>query len=256
MSKPTETLYVVGLKHLAADAKKAGVDIPETQLNYIPAKRLRTLLDAVEALAPGVVFPAEPELRITAPTGKFVVQVKGGKLHFVSWSSGKKGGEFTAARIFATIAGEEAEEQSFQRVSGDGEPDGFRRFATMAMLIIAILAVNSFTFWMLTRPPKNLLPKYTLLPKEPAERLLADVAGVYETGSGPGDRRMEIQKDGGVQRIKYGSERKAAEKQIFTVKPAETAGKQALLTSRKAMITIKDSLSVVLYGDTYQRTTR
>lgn len=256
MSKPGETLYVVALHHLAADAKRAGADIADSQLNYIPAKRLRALLDGVEALAPSVVFPTEPELRITAPNGKFVVQVKGGKLHFVSWSSGKKGGEFTAERIYATITGEEVDDGGNQRAVASIEPGGFQRMMTTGTLVVAIIAVNAFTFWMLTKPPKNLLPKYTLLEKEPAERALAEIAGVYETGSGPGDRRMEILNDGTVQRIKYGAERKSAEKQVFTVKPAETAGKKALLTSRKAMITIKDSVSVVLYGDTYQRVTR
>ena len=37
---------------------------------------------------------------------------------------------------------------------------------------------------------------------------------------------------------------------------ADAQGKPALLTSRKALITIKDPLTVVLYGDKYQRVNR
>jgi hypothetical protein len=130
--------------------------------------------------------------------------------------------------------------------------------AAMIGLIVAIIAVNSFTIWFVLQPKKTLLPKYTLLPPEPAERLLSNVAGVYETGAASGDRHLEISKDGAVQRFKFGPEpvRAPTVKQSFTVQAAEAQGKPALLTSRKALITIKDPLTVILYGDTYKRVQR
>jgi hypothetical protein len=255
MNQANQTLYVVNLRQLSSDGKKAAANLPDAMLSYISAKQLRTLLDAVEALAPSVSPPIEPELRITAPEGKFVVHLRGGKLGFVSWSSSNKGGEYSAARIHAIITGEKLHEHAREQ-AGMTEPEGFRSKATTVLLVFAIVLVNSFTFWFVTKPKKTLLPKYTLMASEPAERLLANVAGVYETGTAPGDRHLEIKKDGVAQRYKYAKENVPVEKQEFTVKPAETAGRPALLTSRRTMITIKDPLSVVLFGDTYRRVVR
>src|SRR5258708_28374732 len=103
MSKTVEALYNVTLKHLARDGKKAAADLTEVQLSHISAKQLRALIDAVGDLAPSVVPPVEPELDIATRDGKFVVRVKGGAMHLVSWSSRYKGGEYSAARIGAII---------------------------------------------------------------------------------------------------------------------------------------------------------
>ncbi|MBI5769500.1 MAG: hypothetical protein HZA93_17120 [Verrucomicrobia bacterium] len=257
MSKSGEALYMVTLKHLARDGKKAAADLPEVQLSYIPGKQLRGLLDALAALGPTVVFPVEPELRVTAPDGKYVVQLKGGRLQFVSWSSKHKGGEYSAARIYSIITGEEeAEAMRAQMTAGPASGGLMQSKAMLALLVVAIVAVNSFTFWFVSRPKKTLLPKYTVLAAEPARRVLENVAGFYETG----ERRLEIDKTGKVQRFKLGPERKLVSPQSFTVEAADAGGRQALVASinasRKTLITIKDPLSVVLYGDTYQRVQR
>ncbi len=249
MSKPGETLYMVALKHLARDGRKAAAELPEVQLNYINGKQLRTLVEAVAGLGPTVVFPVEPELRVTTPEGKFVVQLRGGKLNLISWSSAHKGGEYSAARIVSILTGEEAlaaERTSAGPTGGGGWLRG--RFA-IAALIVGIVAVNGFTAWFISQPKKSLLPKYTLLAQEPAQRVLENVAGFYETGPNPGDRRLEIDKTGKAQRYRFGAERKAVAPQDFTVQPADAGGRTALLTSRKAMSTGKDPLAVGMFGD-------
>ncbi|MCX6950900.1 MAG: hypothetical protein NTV51_01745 [Verrucomicrobia bacterium] len=231
MSKSAEQLFSVTLKHLSPDVKKAAAELPEAQLYHVSVKQIRALLDNAAALAPGVAYPVEPELRITGNAGKFVVQLKAGGLQFVSWSSSKRpSGKITPAQIVAAITGEETEEDysGGGRASSGGGKGGKSSGVSIGMLVVAIIAVNSFTVWFMMQPPKTLLPKFTLMQKEPAERLLSEVAGVYETGGSPGDRR-------------------------FTVLAAEAGGKPALVTSKKSLITIKDQLSVVLYGDTYQR---
>jgi hypothetical protein len=255
MSKQTEPLYTVGLHHLSSDAKKADANLGDVQLNYLSAKQIGSLLESAAALAPDVTPPAEPELRITGGTGKFVVKVKADGLHFVSWSKANKGGgNLAPAQIVAIIRGEDGSGGGGGgRQSAGGESRAFGQSKSIGLMAVAILAVNSFTLWWVTRPPRTLLPKYTVMQSGPAERLLTDVAGVYETGGEPGDRRLEIQKDGAAQRIKFGPMRAVAQQQTFTVKPAEAAGKPALVTSRQSIITIKDPVSVVLYGDTYQR---
>jgi len=259
MSKTGEQLFSVTLKHLSPDVKKAGVELPEAQLYHVSVKQIRSLLDSAAALAPGVAYPVEPELRITGSAGKFVVQLKAGGLQFVSWSTSKRpSGQITPAQIVAAITGEETAEEfvSSGRGSsggGKGAREAKGSGVSIGMLVVAIIAVNSFTVWFMMQPPKTLLPKFTLMQKEPAERLLSEVAGIYETGGSPGDRRLEIGKNGSVQRIKFGPARAPAQTQTFTVLAAEAAGKPALVTSKKSLITIKDQLSVVLYGDTYQR---
>lgn len=255
MSQPVVLLFQVALRHLSADVKKAGATLPDAQLNHVSVKQIRALLDSAAALAPTVVYPTEPELRITGPNGKFVVQIKAGNLNFISWSAKTKvGGVVTPAQIIDAITGENQEsEYSAAPVARESKGGGFRPTLNLAALVVAIIAVNSFTLWFVTRPPRTLVPKFTLLAPEPAERLLSDVAGVYETGGGPGDRRLEIQRNGGVQRIKFGAQRSVALKQTYTVKAAEARGKPALLTDRKSLITIQDPQTLVLYGDTYQR---
>jgi hypothetical protein len=259
MSKSNETLYTVAFRHIAVDAKKAGIDIRDSQLNHVSTRQIRALLESAAALAPSVVFPVEPEIRITGDTGKFVVQIKGGALNFVSWSSAvKAGGKISPAQILAAISGEDGGGgPGWGRVEENhGGIGGLRPNMSIAMLMVAIVAVNAFTFWFMTRPPKTLLPKFTEMQPEPAQRLLADVAGAYETGGAPGDRRLEIRKDGGVQRIKFGAQRAPAQKQTYMVKAVEAGGKPALMTDRKSLITIKDPQSLVLFGDTYQRVMR
>lgn len=259
MSKPVETLYTVGFHHLSVDSKRFGTSLPDAQLNYLSAKQLRGLLEAAFALAPSVEFPAEPELRISTASAKFVVQLKGGALNFISWSSSvKAGGKVTPAQIFDAITGADRQVEDVSTGGGAlfGLGGGLLSKMNIGMLAVAIIAVNSFTFWFMSRPPKTLLPKFTVMQPEPAERLLADVAGIYETGGSSGDRRLEIKKDGAVQRIKFGEHRVAAQKQTYTVKAVEAGGKPALVTDRKSIITIKDAQSLVLFGDTYRRVMR
>jgi hypothetical protein len=255
MSRPVETLYNVSLKHLTRDGKKAAADLPAEQLNHIPAKQLRGLLEAIAGLGPEVVYPIEPELRIDAPEGKFVVTRKGGKLQLVSWSSQHKGGEYSAERIFAIVTGQDFVETA----QAGGGADWLHGKAMMVALAIAIVAVNSFTIWFVTRPKRTLLPKYTLLAPEPAERLLSSVAGIYETGGAPGDRRLEIEKTGKVHRYKFAAERTLTDPQLFSAEGADAQGKPALLLqtpSKRTLITVADPLTVMLYGDKYRRVQR
>lgn len=259
MKQPVELLFSVAFRHLSTDAKKAGATLPDAQLHYLSLKQIRTLLDSATALAPSVPHPAEPELRLTGSTGKFVVQLKAGNLNFISWSSAvKAGGVITPAQIIDAISGVEP---ASDHGAGPADTIVSRTFGALpsmnlGAMVVAIIAVNAFTVWFLTRPPRTLTPKFTLMQAEPAERLLTDVAGIYETGDGPGDRRLEIQKNGGMQRIKFGAQRTVAQKQAFTVKAAEAAGKPALVTNKQTLITIKDMQAVVLYGDTYRRVNR
>lgn len=260
MSKTAALLFTVTMRHLAADGRKAAVDLPPVQLHYIAVNQLQMLLRAVEGIAAMVTYPAEPEIRISGPTGEYVVRVKDGQLHLVSWSSAHKGGPASPAEIIAAVTAADADEpvtptrrDAPAAAKRPVAKSAAREKLTMAALVVAIILVNSFTIWILTRPPRSVAGKYQLLPPEPAERLLAEVAGAYETGKGDGDRRLEIRRDASAQRWKFGPGGTVKDQQVFTVQAAETAGKKALVTSRKSLITVKDSRSIVLFGDTYTR---
>jgi hypothetical protein len=123
----------------------------------------------------------------------------------------------------------------------------------MLALGLAIIGVNAFTIWLLTRPPRSNMSEYRLISSDQAKRVLENAVGAYETGKAPGDRRIEIAEDATVKRIKYGAGQTVKDFQTFTVQPVEANGKLALLTNRPSLISIKDNFSVVLYGDTYIR---
>lgn len=260
-STASQPAYAIVLRHLSADVKSAGAALPDVKLDAVPAKKLRAMLDALAALAPKVSYPAMPELRITSIDGMFVVKVQGGQLDLVSWSTSRPaGGALTPAQIMAAITGEGVEPVASSPGSRGHDPAAAagrgKNILTMTALIVAIVGVNAFTVWFVTKPKKTLLPKYALLAPEPAERLLTTVAGIYETGGGPGDRQLKILKGGEAEWIKFGPERTARDKKQFTVAAAQTGGIQALVTSRRSLIEIKDPLTVVMYGDNYRRVMR
>ena len=175
-------LFAVTLRQLSPDLKKASYAYPEIPFGNIPASRLLKLLTSAEALAPHVAYPAVPEIRIVAPSGQFVVQFKDGRLKLVSWAKEAAGGELSAEQIGKIIVGESDLVEPRGRVTAGAavsiaSPGRWRQYFMMTLLGLGILGCNVFTVWILTRPPRSILPKYKLLEKEPAERLLASVAG-------------------------------------------------------------------------------
>lgn len=260
MSEP-ELFFTVGFKQLAPDARTAGLDYPEKERTNVGGRELRQLLRAAQTLAPSVAYPLAPELRISAPTGRSVVQLKDGRLNFINWSSVKsRGGNPTADQIFAIISGEEMmddttpAENSAPTVGGRSSHAG--RWLLGAVCAIVIVGANAYSFYNYKKPPNNLLPEYRLLEGEPAKRLVENMAGAYETGSAAGDRRLQIEKDGRVVWIKFGPDRAIAERREFTAQAATSAGVDALFTSRKSLIKVKDRSSLLLFGDTYVRVAR
>lgn len=263
MSQPEPTFIVV-FKQLGPDAKSAGLELGETERPDVSGRELRTLLRNAGSLAPRVTFPLAPELRITAASGRYVVQLKDGRLHFVSWSSAKsRGGNPTADQIFEIITGAAAPEEKAPaatapagRPATSGGSSGSWRWVVGILLGLAFVGINFYTIWNYRKPPGKLLPPFRLLDEGPDKRLLESVAGQYETGGAAGDRRLEVSRDGKVIWIKFGLNRLTAEKREFTAQGAESEGQPALFTSRSSLIKVKDQATLVLFGDTYLRVLR
>jgi hypothetical protein len=259
MSSQSVPVYDLTLTQLSADGKTAGLELPTIQRPGASAKDLRKLLKAAATLAPTVVYPVVPSIRVAGPNGQSVVNLKEGRLQYVSWGAAQVSEVNPSVdQIVAAITGEELEpdtgfDDTPAAAAGPGGSKRMQRMLLGALLVVAIVGLNTFSIWEAKRPPGNFLPDYRLLSPEPAERLLGSVAGAYETGGQPGDRRLVIAKDGNVQWIKFGPARAAAERRDLTVKPVAVSGGEGLLTSRNALIRIKDPVTVVMFGDTYTR---
>lgn len=104
--------FSLTLQHLARDGSMAGADLPLIELEEVAAEQLRALLEAMVALAPTVRYPAEPEMRIVSPHGRFLVQLRDGRTRFSSWSLRGANREFTPDEIFAAITGIEQEAEA------------------------------------------------------------------------------------------------------------------------------------------------
>lgn len=244
--------FSISLRHLSNDGKFAAANLTPAVLHDVAPEQLHALLRAASAIAGMVKYPVEPEIRIAGPAGNFVVRLMDGELHLVSWSSAHKGGPATPSAVMAAVLGDTPEVLPETRPKTAGQRQSGDKLSLVA-LGLAIVLVNCFTVWVLTRPTRTMAAKARLLAPEPAERVLAEVAGAYETGKSAGDRRLLIRRDGSVQRVKLGPDGSLKDQQAFTVQPADAEGKRVLVTSRKSLVTVRDSLSLVLYGDVYTR---
>ncbi len=258
MSAPAAPTYDVTLTQLSPDARQAGIEYPVTPRPGLSRKELRALLKAAAELAPSIAYPLTPELRVSAGAANYVIQFKEGRLAFVSWASlNSRGGNPTVDQILEIITGETVEGDSglpeAEAPAGRGTTQGWKRALIVTLLVAVVIGVNALTWMQAKKPPGNFLPAYRVLEPAPAERVLTAVAGTYETGGQPGDRRLQIGREGTVQWIKFGVDRAAAERTDFTVQAVEANGAAALLTSRQSLIKIKDPTTVTLFGDIYVR---
>lgn len=251
--------FTVTLHHLAPDARRAGAEFADLNLANVAPEKLRTLLEALAALAPTTQFPAEPELRIVGPHGRFVVQVRNGQVRVTSWTTQEAGSGLTPNRILAMIMGTEAADESDGPASGAmGAAVGqLSRRWKIAVLAIAVAGTNGVTAWLLTRPPAppppELLPEYRVVAPEQAARLLANFAGDFETGGNPGDRRLTIRRDGTLRWVRLGPNQTMEEDLNLTSQAAESRGRPVLVASNYGMIEMKDPITIVYFGDTYRR---
>lgn len=258
----SEPVFDLTLIQLSADLKKAATDLPQIQRPGVSRKDLRKILAAAAALAPTVTYPLAPSVRVTAGTGQFIVNLKEGRLQLVSWTS-KLSPQVNPSvdEIVATICGEEFE-------PGADLPDAptataaaptsnrTRRMLMGAVLVLAIVGLNTFTFLQSRKPPKTFLPEYRMVEPEPADRFRARIAGLYQTGTRVGDRQLQIGREGGIVWIKLGPSGATAQRLELTSQVVATSGGEALLTNRQALITVRDPLTVVYFGDNYTRVTK
>lgn len=263
--------YSVTLHHLSSGARDAGLNYPDEQMTAVPAEQIAGLLQALEELAGRLTIyePSSPEIRIKTDREILVVRTRYRRLCFVGHETALRGEEHSVAYIMGAITGHAApvtrpvvNPRLFERPptaipvrpalrggNGGGIPD----WVKIAVLLVVSLACVSGGVWMLFRPARSLAPKFTLMPAADAVSLLARVAGQYQTGNQPGDRRLIVGPDGTLRIAKFGAEQAIAEEIIRTARGATQDGKSALVTSDPYVMLINDAESVTLYGQIFKR---
>ncbi len=252
-----ETVFAVTFHQLAPDLKRAGAEFSDFDRSGVTLDQLHGLIERLTVLAPIVQYPAEPELRIVGPQGRFLVQARNGEILVSSWSTRTAGAKLSPKQIVAMIMGlEEAGELPLGQV-GNATTASLPRRWKLLILALAVAGSNGVTAWYLTRPPppppRELFPEHRLLAPEQAARVLTEFAGDFETGAGEGDRGLTISPDGSVRWIVRGAGRSITEETKLHARAAESGGLLVLVTDNFGMIEMKDPVTVVYFRDTYRR---
>lgn len=268
MAAPT---YSVTLHHLASGAKDAGLNYPDEQLQAVTVEQLTELLHALEEVAGrlSIYEPSSPEIRVKTDREVFVVRTRYRHLCFVGSETALRGEEHAVTYIMGAITGQAlpvarpaVNPRLFERPPtaiplrpprGGGGGVGFPDWAKIALLAVISLSFVSGGVWMLFKPARSLAPKYKLMSATEAVGLFGRVAGQYQTGNQPGDRRLIIDNAGTLRIAKYGPDQSIAEEIIRTARGATQDGRPALVTTDPYVMLVQDTDSVTLYGQTFTR---
>ena len=247
------TTFNVALHQLSPDAKRAGKDFPDVELAQVNVKKIRELIRALAKAAAQDLGGAVPELRVHAPHGRFIVQIRDGRLHINSWDIKVGGSDQSPDQIFGLIAGVEATLGG--EASGLAGPITPRsRRLVLGLIIVGIIASNVFTAWYAMRePPNPFLPDFTLLEPEQADRLFVELVGEYQTGTTEGDRALVVAADHRVRWMKFGPKGSIAETVDVKVQAVRARGARALLADDRALIDVPAPASLLFYNETYRR---
>ncbi len=270
------TSYSVTLHHLAPGAKAAGLQYPDEVIQGATVEQLGNLLHALEELAArlSIYEPSSPEIRVKTDREVFIIRTRYRRLCFSGHEATLRGEEHNVAYIMGTITGQALPvtrsvenprlfdrpptaiplRPTNRRESGGGA--GFPDWAKIALLAIISFSCVGAGLWLLFKPARSFAPTYKLMGAAEAVSLLGRVAGQYQTGIQPGDRRLIIANDGTMRIAKFGPDQSIAEEIIRTARGATQDGKPALVTSDPYLMLINDADSVTLYGQLYKRVIR
>ena len=252
--------YKVNLHALAPDATEAGSNYADVPLEAVPEEQLRQLLTALDDLArrrPPAIS-ARPCIRINAAARMATITPIDGKLYYSSWDTKGRGLEVSVDDVLAKF-GATAKEQkpapagSKPAVPGRPAATNQRRFVTIALLGVAIVAMNAATLWMLFKPHRTILPPYAYLSDAESDALLSQVAGAYQTGVKEGDRRLEIETKGLFHFAVYGRNRALRREHLQSGRGARIADGAVIITSESGVLRLVNENTITIYGDTYRR---
>jgi hypothetical protein len=255
-------MFHVTLVNLAADASAADIAFDRHELGELSADQVLPLLERFAQLDAVANAEAEPQIKLSARAGKFIVRTGRGRLFlYQARDAAQSYAELTAPEIVAQLLGD-----GTTGVSADAPPGGTEgtrpaprqtpaNRGIAAAMLAAGLALNAYTVHSAFNTATVNPPPAVTLVTDAAEagNRLREIAGTYATGSQPGDRVIEIRADGtalfsafGAKGVRnYGSE---------TFKLGKHGGKFALALRDAGLIEIQNLDTVVYYRDTYRRT--
>ena len=260
-------VFSVTLRHLAPDAKAAGLAYPDVQLPAVNAAQLRDLLYSMSEAAARLTLyePSTPEIRVKTDRDSYVIRTCYRRLSFVGYEVLLRGEEHTANYILSTITGMAEPARAAPRIerfaspnpAAAGGPAGpasqVPRWVKITVLATLIIACNATAVWLMLRPTPTLAPHYDLLPDLESRALLTKVAGEYWTGNQPGDRRLVINPDGLLRLAKFGPQQAVLDESTRSARGALVAGRMAVVTNDSVIMTVKDADNVILFGSVYHR---
>lgn len=252
--------YQVTLHALSPDATDTGSEYADTTLPAVPEEKLRELLAAFAGLAAHLSPTAtpRPEIRIKSAAGMAMILPVEGKLHFVSWGTRVGGLAVSVDDIIARVASpapaptrhHETRTAPSERKTAASQS----KWVKVALLGVAIVAMNAITLWMLLlKPPRTLAPPHVFLPENESDALMGRVAGVYQTGPRKGDRRLVIEKLGLLRFAVYGENHALRRERSQTARGARIQEGPVIITDEYGVLRLKDPNTVSVYGDTYRR---
>lgn len=254
--------FNVTTRHLSPDGRTAGSSFGEVRLTGLGRRELRSMLEALAAVAPTVEYPTAPEMRITSGDQQFLIQVRDGRLRYSSWAVRAGGCDLPPAQILEAITGREDEPVAkaspvVVAAAPRAPATEGRRTGMLAVLVAGVVIANVVTAVMLFSPepalPAELLPEHQVLDPQAGRRHFERAVGTYETGRQEGDRRLIVRRDGTVLWARYGPKQAVLEELPLTAQAAESRGRPAFLTSQGVLIEVRDPLTLVYMGDTYRR---
>lgn len=243
----------VTLNHLSPDARAVRAGTHE--LGECDPATLQALLENLRTL----VLPTapssedEPEIVITAPTGKFLVRSGAQKLFlYNARDSSEPYVELTSAAIVEQLTAAPLPPPD-DDVGLVTEAKSANRNAAYFILFIGLL-LNGYTLYSVfytervNRPP----PVTLLTDAAEIQNYARRFTGTFQTGDAPGDRAIIISPDGTLRFVEFGTRNRRAEStDVYQIGRHE--GKICFATTDNGVVDASTVDSLVYYRDTYRR---
>lgn len=261
-------MYDVTLVNLAADARTAAVTLIPIERTALSAEDLRSLLQNFCETDPVQNAVVDPEIRVHAPTGRYVIRTGQKKLFLYDILDRERPAlVLTTPEIMAELDGSAAAARlSVLAVpSGPLVADNLAWAATPpvaavpnrkllgAMTAVAGLLLGAIVYLGVTAGGPDSTPPLSPLAPDEFVALRPSLAGVYMTGSQPGQHGIVIMAGGELKIFELNAQ--AAPSVILdTFEPGRLGPKLCLATNQPGgPIEVADRDTLVYCGEVYRR---
>lgn len=257
-------MYDVTLINLTADARSAAVDANRVDFRALPAERLRELLQNFAALDAIENASADPEVRVQTHGRSFLVHSARGKLILQDVLNRDVATQsMTAEEAMSEIDGSAAVARAMRAQTAVPwvvpaeeivtSPAPRQRARRIALVAVATLLLAALVALRLDRGEGRAFPGFTPLAENEAAAIRATLAGVYLTGTEPGDHGISIFDTGEVRLFQF----RAGDTPGLVYADAKLGrrGEAVCIATDQpgGLITVPNQTSLVYCGETYNR---